>query len=411
MLYNTIHKEITAVEIAKRAKQISPSLTLEITARAKKMKADGMRVVSFAAGEPDFNTPDYIIAAGHEALDKGITKYTPAAGTVELRKAICAKLKNDNALDYDISNIVVSNGAKHSLFNAFMAILNPDDEVIIPSPYWLSYPELVKMAGGVPVFVETKAENSFKITADELKAAITPKTKAFILNNPNNPTGAVYTRSELNALGAVIEAHEIFVISDEIYEKLTYERRHHSIAAYSDILKERTVVINGLSKTYSMTGWRVGYAAANEQIASAMTSMQSHSTSNANSIAQYASTVAISDKYHGDAFLEDMRATFDARRALMMLRLKRLGMDYIEPKGAFYVMASVKKYIGMSIEGQRIRSAYDFASILLEQAQVAVIPCEGFGSPDYIRLSYAASEKDIERGLDAMHSFLTQLID
>ena len=399
------------MEIANRAKQISPSLTLEITARAKKMKADGMRVVSFAAGEPDFNTPEYIIEAGHKALELGLTKYTPAAGTVELRKAICAKLKNDNALDYDKSNIVVSNGAKHSLFNAFMAILNPGDEVIVPSPYWLSYPELIKMAGGVPVFVQTKPENSFKLTPDEFESAITEKTKALILNNPNNPTGAVYTRSELNALGAAIEKHELFVVSDEIYEKLTYERRHHSIAAYSDILKERTIVINGMSKTYAMTGWRIGYAAAaDEQIASAMTSMQSHSTSNANSVAQYASTVALSDRMHGDMFLEDMRATFDARRALMMLRLQRLGMEYIEPKGAFYVMASVKKYFGSSIEGQRIKSAYDFATLLLEQVQVAVIPCEGFGAPDYIRLSYAASEKDIERGLDAMASFLSQLI-
>ena len=397
------------MEIAKRAKSISPSLTLEITARAKKMKADGMRVVSFAAGEPDFNTPDYIIEAGHKALELGLTKYTPAAGTVELRKAICQKLKNDNALDYGVTNIVVSNGAKHSLFNAFMAILNPGDEVIIPSPYWLSYPELVKMAGGVPVFVQTKAENSFKITAEELEQAITDKTKAFVLNNPNNPTGAVYTRSELNALGAVIEKHEVFVVSDEIYEKLTYERRHHSIAAYSDVLKERTIVINGMSKTYSMTGWRVGYAAANEQIASAMSSMQSHSTSNCNTIAQYASSVALSDKLHGDAFLEDMRATFDARRALMMLRLHRLGLEYIEPKGAFYVMVCIKKFIGTSIEGQRIRSAYDFASLLLEQAQVAVIPCESFGADEYVRLSYAASEKDIERGLDAIGVFIAQL--
>ncbi len=399
------------MEIAKRAKQISPSLTLEITARAKKMKADGMRVVSFAAGEPDFNTPDYILDAGRKALDLGLTKYTPAAGTVELRNAICQKLKNDNALDYDKANIVVSNGAKHSLFNAFMAILDPGDEVIIPSPYWLSYPEIVKMAGGVPVFVETKPENSFKLTPAEFESAITKKTKALILNNPNNPTGAVYTRSELNALGAAIEKYEIFVVSDEIYEKLTYERRHHSIAAYSDILKERTIVINGMSKTYSMTGWRVGYAAADEQIASAMSSMQSHSTSNANTIAQYASCVALSDKYHGDAFLEDMRATFDARRALMMLRLHRLGMRYIEPKGAFYIMVNIKDYIGKRIEGQRIDSAFDFASLLLEQVQVAVIPCESFGAPEYIRMSYAASEKDIERGLDAMGSFLAQLHD
>ena len=399
------------MEIAKRAKQVSPSLTLEITARAKKMKADGIKVVSFAAGEPDFNTPEYIIEAGRKALDMGLTKYTPASGTVDLKNAICAKLKNDNALDYTPANIVVSNGAKHSLFNTFMAILNPGDEVIIPSPYWLSYPELVKMAGGVPVFVETTAEEKFKITAEKLEKAITPKTKAFLINNPNNPTGAVYTHRELNALAAVVEKYNIFVVSDEIYEKLNYEHRHHSIAAYSDTLKDLTIVINGMSKTYSMTGWRVGYAAANEQIASAIGSMQSHSTSNVNSIAQYASYVALSDRLHGDSFLEEMRATFDARRALMMLRLTRLGVPFIEPKGAFYVMVSVKQFIGKYFEGQPIRSAYDFATVLLERAQVAVIPCEGFGAPDYIRLSYAASEKDIERGLDSIGAFLQQLHD
>ncbi len=397
------------MEIAKRARQIAPSLTLEITARAKKMKADGITVVSFAAGEPDFNTPDYIIEAGHKALEMGLTKYTPAAGTAELKNAICEKLKNDNALEYSPSQIVVSNGGKHSLFNAFMAILDPGDEVIVPAPYWLSYPELVKMASGVPVFVQTRPENKFKITAAELEKAITDKTKAFILNNPNNPTGAVYTRSELNALASVIEKHNIYVISDEIYEKLNYEHRHHSIAAYSDILKDLTIVVNGMSKTYSMTGWRVGYAAANEQIASAMSSLQSHSTSNVNAVAQYASYIALSDKYHGDAFLEDMRATFDARRALMMLRLSRIGLNYIEPKGAFYVMVCVKEFEGKCFEGQRIRSAYDFASVLLEHAQVAVIPCECFGAPEYIRLSYAASEKDIERGLDKIASFVAQL--
>lgn len=397
------------MKIARRAKQISPSLTLEITARAKKMKADGIAVVSFAAGEPDFNTPEYIVEAGHKALEMGLTKYTPASGTLQLKTAICEKLKNDNALDYEPSNIVVSNGGKHSLFNAFMAILDPGDEVIIPSPYWLSYPEIVKMAGGVPVFVRTKPENNFKITGVELENAITDKTKAFIINNPNNPTGAVYTRSELNALASVIEKRNIFVVSDEIYEKLNYEHRHHSIAAYSDVLKELTIVVNGMSKTYSMTGWRVGYTAANEQISAAMSSMQSHSTSNVNSIAQYASYIALSDKLHGDAFLEDMRATFDARRALMMLRLSRLGLTYIEPKGAFYIMVSINKFIGKSFEGQIIRTAFDFATVLLEHAQVAVIPCESFGAPEYVRLSYAASEKDIERGLNSLGSFIAQL--
>lgn len=397
------------MDIAKRAKMITPSLTLEITARAKKMKKDGISVVSFAAGEPDFNTPQYIIDAGHKALELGLTKYTQASGTPELKDAICQKFKADNALDYTPSQIVVSNGGKHALFNAFMAILDPGDEVIIPAPYWLSYPELVKMSGGVPVVVNTKPENKFKITPEELEAAITDKTKAFILNNPNNPTGAVYTGSDLNALAAVIEKHEIYVVSDEIYEKLNYEHHHRSIAACSDTLKNLTIVVNGMSKTYSMTGWRVGYAAANEQVAAAMSSLQSHSTSNVNAVAQYASKVALSDKLHGDAFLEDMRATFDARRALMMLRLSRLGLDFIEPKGAFYVMVSIKKFLGKNFEGQLIRSAYDFASLLLEHARVAVIPCECFGAPDYIRMSYAASEKDIERGLDSIKGFITQL--
>lgn len=397
------------MDIAKRAKQIAPSLTLEITARAKKMRADGIYVVSFAAGEPDFNTPDYIIEAGHKALELGMTKYTPASGIPELKEAICQKFKSDNALDYKPSQIVVSNGGKHSLFNAFMAILDPGDEVIIPAPYWLSYPEIVKMAGGVPVIVNTKPENRFKITAEELEKAITPKTKAFILNNPNNPTGAVYTSKDLNALADVIEKHEMYVISDEIYEKLNYEHIHRSIAACSDLLKDRTIVINGMSKTYSMTGWRVGYAACNEKIASAMSSLQSHSTSNVNAVAQYASYIALSDKYHGEAFLEDMKATFDARRALMMLKLSRLGLDYIEPKGAFYIMVSIKSFKGKCYDGHEIKSAYDLATVLLENAQVAVIPCENFGAPDYIRMSYAASEKDIERGLAKIADFISQL--
>ncbi len=397
------------MDIANRAKQIAPSLTLEITARAKKMRLDGIPVVSFAAGEPDFNTPDYIIEAGHKALELGMTKYTPASGIPELKEAICQKFKSDNALDYTPAQIVVSNGGKHALFNTFMAILNPGDEVIIPAPYWLSYPELVKMAGGVPVIVNTKPENNFKITPLELENAITSKTKAFVLNNPNNPTGAVYTGSDLNALAAVIEKHDVYVVSDEIYEKLNYEHHHRSIAACSDILKDRTIVINGMSKTYSMTGWRVGYAASNEQIASAMSSLQSHSTSNVNAIAQYASYIALSDRLHGDAFLENMKATFDARRALMMLRLSRLGLSYIEPKGAFYIMVGIKQFEGKFYDGQMIRSAYDLASSLLEHAQVAVIPCESFGAPDYIRLSYAASEKDIERGLNSLSTYISQL--
>ena len=334
----------------------------------------------------------------------GFRGYGPYDGYAFLKNAIVDYYKM-RGVEIHADEVFVTDGAKNGIGN-FLDLFDSDNTVMIPDPVYPAYVDANILAGNKIVYVNATEENSF--------LAMPPKKgKADIiyLCSPNNPTGAVYTRSELNALAAVIEKHEIFVVSDEIYEKLTYERRHHSIAAYSDILKERTIVINGLSKTYSMTGWRIGYAAADEHIASAMSSMQSHSTSNANTIAQYASTVALSDKYHGDAFLEDMRATFDARRALMMLRLQRLGIKYIEPKGAFYVMASVKEFEGKSIEGQRIRSAYDFASLLLEQVQVAVIPCEGFGAPDYIRLSYAASEKDIERGLDAIASFLAQLID
>ena len=334
----------------------------------------------------------------------GFRGYGPYDGYAFLKNAVVDYYKM-RGVEIHADEVFVTDGAKNGIGN-FLDLFDSDNTVMIPDPVYPAYVDANILAGNKIVYVNATEENSF--------LAMPPKKgKADIiyLCSPNNPTGAVYTRSELNALAAVIEKHEIFVVSDEIYEKLTYERRHHSIAAYSDILKERTIVINGLSKTYSMTGWRIGYAAADEHIASAMSSMQSHSTSNANTIAQYASTVALSDKYHGDAFLEDMRATFDARRALMMLRLQRLGIKYIEPKGAFYVMASVKEFEGKSIEGQRIRSAYDFASLLLEQVQVAVIPCEGFGAPDYIRLSYAASEKDIERGLDAIASFLAQLID
>lgn len=384
-------------------------MTLEITARAKKMKASGVRVVSFASGEPDFDTPDYITEAAHRALDLGITKYTPAAGTVELREAICNKLRADNGLNYDPSQIVVSNGAKHSLFNAFMATLDVGDEAIVPAPYWLSYPELVKMAGGTPVFVPTRAENGFKLTPSELERAITPKTKALVLNSPNNPTGAVYSRDELDALAAVIERRPMYVISDEIYEKLIYDGEHCSIAACSDALKQLTVVVNGMSKTYAMTGWRIGYAAANKTLASAMSSMQSHATSNANSIAQYASVAALADVTRADGFLRRMHGVFAARKQLAVDILDGLGVEYIRPQGAFYVMVSVKKYMGMSVDGNVIRSAADFAGALLDTAKVAVIPCEGFGAPDYIRLSYAASESDIKSGLDAFGEFLTRI--
>ena len=309
------------MKIAKRALEITPSLTLELTAKAKKLKKEGRDVVSFGAGEPDFNTPEYITNAAKEALDKGLTKYTPASGTATLKKVICDKLKRDNGLDYSPANIVVSNGAKHALFNAMQAIIEEGDEVIIPAPFWLTYPELVKLAGGVPVIVQTKPENGFKLTAAELEAALTPATRALVLNNPNNPTGAVYTEEEIVSLARVVEKTDIAVISDEIYEVLNYtDKPVYSIAAYSQKLKDQTIIVNGVSKTYSMTGWRIGFTACDAAVSKAISSMQSHATSNPNTIAQYAAQSAYEHE-EGEAFLREMRESFDRRRKLIMAKL------------------------------------------------------------------------------------------
>lgn len=394
------------MKIAQRALQIAPSLTLEITAKAKKMKEEGVHVVSFGAGEPDFNTPDYIVNAAKYALDKGMTKYTPASGTISLKKAICEKLKKDNGLIYEPAQIVVSNGAKHALANAFLTIIEEGDEVIVPAPYWLTYPELIKLAGGVPVYVQTKADNGFKMTADELKSAITDKTRAVLINNPNNPTGSVYDRAEIEALAAVINEYEdIYVVSDEIYEKLCYGVQPYSIAA-AEGMHDKTVIINGVSKTYSMTGWRIGYTASALPLAKAMSSMQSHMTSNPNTIAQYATEQALTHR-EGEEFLRTMRMTFDARRRQMIRLLKDIpGLTFIEPQGAFYVMVGIKNLIGKKFFGSKIVSAQQFAEVLLAKKQVAVIPCESFGADNYIRLSYAISDADIVEGLTRIADFI-----
>lgn len=397
--------------LSERSKRVSPSLTLEITAKAKKLRAEGKPVVSFGAGEPDFNTPDYIVRAAEHALDEGMTKYTPASGTDHLKEAVCKKLKKDNDLTYEPKNIVVSNGAKHALYNAFAAIVDPGDEVIVPAPYWLTYPELIKLCEGVPVILYAKAENDFKITPDELKAAITKKTKAVLLNNPSNPTGAVYTREELRALAAVLEKEDVYVVSDEIYEKLVYEGgAYYSIAQYSPALKEKTIIINGVSKTYAMTGWRIGYTASNAEIAKAIGSMQSHMTSNPNSIAQYASAEAYLHS-EGDAFLAQMLQTFDTRRKFMVERLRKIkDLSFIYPKGAFYVMIDVSHLFGKtSAGGAKLASAYDVATALLAEQMVAAIPCESFGAPQYLRLSYAISNEDIAEGLDRLDAFVSSV--
>lgn len=394
-----------------RSRRVAPSLTLEITAKAKKMRAEGYPVISFGAGEPDFNTPDYIVTAAKRAMREGFTKYTPASGTDALKNAIAEKLYKDNGLTYEPSEIVISNGAKHSLYNVCLALIDPNDEVIIPAPYWLTYPELVKLCEGKPVFVPTKAENQFKLTAQELENAITPKTKMLILNNPCNPTGAVYTEKEIRAIANVVERHGIYVLSDEIYEKLVYEGKPpFSIASVSDYVKSHTIVVNGVSKTYAMTGWRIGFTASARDIAKAMGGMQSHTTSNPNSVAQYAATAAYIHS-EGESFLAEMKATFDRRRKLMMAKLDEISeLKYIKPQGAFYVMVDVSGLIGRKTKsGVTLKSAHVIASELLETEMVATIPSESFGVDGYLRLSYAVSDDDIVAGLECIAEFVRSL--
>ncbi|ADD02426.1 aminotransferase class I and II [Thermoanaerobacter mathranii subsp. mathranii str. A3] len=395
------------MNLSQNALQITPSMTLEITAKAKQLKAQGIDVIDFGVGEPDFDTPDYIKEAAIDAIKNGYTKYTPSSGISELKKAVCDKLLRDNGLKYQPEQIVISNGAKHSIYNALCAILNPGDEVIIPVPYWLSYPEMVRLAYGKPVFVKTKAENDFKITAEELKNAITSKTKALILNTPNNPTGSVYTKKELEKLAKIIEEANIFVISDEIYEKLIYEGSHISIASLNEKIKELTILVNGMSKTYAMTGWRIGYTASSLKLAKVMSNIQSHTTSNPNSIAQYASVAALSED---ETVIKRMAEEFNKRRVYMVERLNKIkGLKSNNPQGAFYVMVNIDEYIGKEINGKIIQSSIDFAKVLIEGANVAVVPALPFGMDNYIRISYATSLENIEKGLNRIEEFLNKV--
>lgn len=395
--------------VSKKVKGIAPSLTLEITAKAKKMKAEGVSVISFGAGEPDFNTPEYIIESAKKALDIGFTKYTPASGMIELKKAICDKFKKDNDLTYEQNQIIISSGAKSSLYHAICAIVDDGDQVILPSPYWLTYPELINLAGGECVYVQTVKENGFKITAKELENCITNKTKCLILNSPNNPTGAVYTQKELEEIAVVCEKYGIFVISDEIYEKLVYGgETHYSIAQCSDYMKEHTIVINGMSKTYSMTGWRIGYLAAPLEIAKAISSMQSHTTSNACSISQYASVTALVSP-EGEKFVSNMQKVFDERRKLMIELLSDISeLVCIEPKGAFYVFIDISKLYGKSYNGTQINSSLKFADCALTKG-VALIPGVAFGNDNCIRLSYAISKEDITEGIKRLKEFVSEI--
>jgi aspartate aminotransferase len=392
-----------------KAEKISPSITLSIDAKAKKMKAEGMDVIGFGAGEPDFNTPENIQDAAISAIKAGQTRYTAASGIKELKEAIASKFKIDNGLNYSPAQIIVSTGAKQCLANAFQAILNPSDEVLVPVPYWVSYPELIQLADGIPVFVESTEENNFKYTIEALNSAVTKNTKALLLNSPNNPTGTVYNKEELIAIAEFAKLHDIIIISDEIYEKLIYGSNEHiSIAALSEDAYNRTIVINGVSKSYAMTGWRIGYAASgNEHIIKLMSNIQSHTTSNPNSIAQYASVEAL----NGDqSTIDFMISEFKKRRNYMVERIKKISsVGCVEPDGAFYVMINISNILGKQFSGEEIKTSLRFSEFLLEKEKVAVIPGSAFGVDNYIRLSYATSLKNIEIGLNRIENFINSL--
>jgi len=393
------------MQFSKKFESIAPSPTLAIDSKFKEMKAAGQNVVGFGAGEPDFDTPDHIKQAAINAILSGKTKYTPASGTLELKKAVCEKFQRDNGLCYEPANIVVSNGAKHSLINAFGAILNPGDEVIVPAPFWVSYPEMIKYNDGVPVVLHTTEADGFKFTPSMLEDVISSKTKALVLNSPSNPTGMVYTESELRAIADVCMKHNLYIIADEIYEHLVYgDAKHVSVASFSEEIKDKTIIINGLSKTYAMTGWRIGFPASNAKIAKLMSNIQSHTTSNPNSIAQEAAVAALRGPSEE---LSEMIKQFDARRKYMVERMNSIeGVSCKEPEGAFYVMMNIEKLIGKTLKGKLIESADDFAEIFLENQLVAVVPGTGFAAPGHVRWSYATSMENIKEGLDRLEKLL-----
>ncbi len=387
------------METATRLKQLTPSLTLAIDSKAKAMKAEGIEVFGFGAGEPDMDTPEHIKAAAIAALQEGRTKYTPSSGIPELRQAISQKFLKDNGLDYKPHQVIVSSGAKQSCFNAIAAVVNEGDEVLIPAPYWLSYPEMVRIVGGEPVIVQTREENNWKITPEDFESMMSPATKMIILNSPGNPTGAVYTREELKALADVAAEEDIYILSDEIYEKLTYDGAEHvSMASVSPEAYDLTITVNGFSKAYSMTGWRLGYLAAPEAVAKAIDSMQSHMTSNACSFAQYGGLAALT----GDQqCVTDMREEFDIRRQYMFERLTQIpGITAVKPQGAFYVLANIS---ALGLKSQ------NFADRLLSKGNVAVVPGVAFGDDRTVRLSYATSLDVIKSGLDRIEEFCKSL--
>lgn len=396
------------MELSRKAQAIEPSLTLAITAKAKEMKEKGIDVISFSAGEPDFNTPKNIINAAIKAMEDGNTKYTSVNGILQLREAICKKFKGDNGLEYNPSQIVVSTGAKQSLANTFLAILNPGDEVIVSTPYWVSYPELIKLADGKPVFVEGDEKSNYKFTKENLEKAVTAKTKAIVLNTPNNPTGTIYNKEELEVIADFAKKYNIIIISDEMYEKLIYDNENHiSIASLSKDAYERTIVINGLSKSYAMTGWRIGYCATSEKIAKLMISIQSHVTSNVCSITQYAALEALSGPQDE---ITKMINEFEKRRNYMINRIESIdNLSIVKPKGAFYIMINIENCLGKEINGKILNDSMEFCASLLENEKLAVIPGKAFGLNNYIRVSYATSMEAIKEGLNRIESFIKKL--
>ena len=383
------------MDLSSHAVQLTPSLTLAIDSKAKAMRAEGIDVCGFGAGEPDFDTPEHIKEAAIKALQEGFTKYTPSAGLPELRTAISEKFSKDNSIDYKPNQVIVSNGAKQSCFNAILACCEPGDEVIIPAPYWLSYPDMVKLVGAEPVIVQTKASNAYKMTAEEFENAMTPRTKMVIINSPGNPTGSVYTREELEALVEVALTEDIFILSDEIYEKLIYDDASHvSVASLSKEAYDLTITVNGFSKAYAMTGWRLGYLGAPESIAKVIDSLQSHSTSGPNSFAQKGAVAALKGSQQ---CVTDMRDEFNVRREYMYERLAAIpNVSTVKPLGAFYMLADISKF-GLS--------STNFADRLLSKAEVAVVPGIAFGDDKTVRLSYATDLETIKTGLDRIEQF------
>ena len=392
-------------EISRIASSVQASTTLQVDALYKQMKADGKDVVGFAAGEPDFDTPDYIKEAARKAISSGCTKYTPSGGMPGLRRAIADRFAADFSLEYTQKQIVASSGAKHSIYIALRTLINPGDEVLLPAPYWVTYAESIRMVGGVPVIVSAPEASNFKITKQQLEAAVTDRAKLFIINNPSNPTGSLYSPDELRGFADICDKHDLFIISDEIYNNLVYDgKKFTSVAELGDDIKERTIIINGVSKSYAMTGWRIGYSASNAHLAEVMENYLSHSTGSPCTISQLAATEALTGPQDSVA---DMRAEFEKRRDYLVGRINGIdGVSCRKPDGAFYIMLNIGKLTGSTLGGKLISNSDDFSLAFLESEMVATVSCSGFGCDNFVRLTYASSIESIKVGMDRLERFV-----